>query len=176
MYFPRMHLSLGIALILLCLLCLPARSETADTLIEFKIEDQFEVEHGSDDYAGKVTLLIGSDKDGAEFNRLWGAALDDSLDGEPGWEETMSLPVANMKGVPFFLKGFIRGKFPQDPEIWVLLDWKGEFAEAYGFTPKASNILIFDADGALVYRAWGKEIDERKLGQMCAKLRELFGD
>lgn len=64
-----------------------------------------------------------------------------------------------MRGVPLFLKGYVRKKFPRDQEKWVLMDWKGRFAKAYAWTPQESNILIFDRGGALVHRTHGTTPD-----------------
>ncbi len=165
---------LGLALLLLGLLALPANAETEKHLISFEMKDQFGKEYSDAEYAGKITILIASDKDGSQYNRLWAKAIWEPLREKPGYDQLISLPVAHLKGVPFFLKGFIRGKFPKDPENWVLMDWKGSFGKAYGFTPEACNIMIFDPSGEMIYRAWGKEIDERKLGQIHDALRDLM--
>ena len=67
------------------------------------------------------------------------------------------MSVAKVTGVPFFLKGTVRGKFPKDEDGWLLLDWKGQFHKSYGLAPETCNALVFDATGRLVHRASGQE-------------------
>ena len=78
------------------------------------------------------------------------------------------------KGVPFFLKGMVRGKFPQEPGEWVLLDWKGRFAKAYEWVEGESNILVFDAGGALVHQTHGTEVVAAQVERVCSELRALL--
>ena len=79
-----------------------------------------------------------------------------------------------MRGVPFFLKGMIRSKFPEDPDDWALMDWKGVIAKAYDFVPKASNTLVFAPNGTLVHHASGREVDEKAIQEIVAVLRDLL--
>jgi hypothetical protein len=61
--------------------------------------------------------------------------------------------LADLEGVPFFLKDYVRGKFSQNAGDWALMDWKGLFAESYGFIAGNANVLVFDKEGALLYQA-----------------------
>jgi hypothetical protein len=143
-------------------------------LIDFSMKDQFDREYRDADFRGEIVCLIGSDKDGSRFNRLWSQAIADSI--APGDQEApyKVLPVAHLKGVPFFLKGFIKGKFPKDEKTWILMDWKGRFTEAYSFAPGESNILVFDREGKRVLRVHGKEPDGERLTLVVEKLRRLL--
>ncbi|MFQ5499032.1 MAG: hypothetical protein ACE5FH_05120 [Candidatus Zixiibacteriota bacterium] len=62
---------------------------------------------------------------------------------------------ADTRGVPFFLKGMVRGKFPKEEESYILLDWKGKLAKAYDFEEKKCNILVFDVGGSLPVQDFG---------------------
>ena len=70
----------------------------------------------------------------------------------------------------------MRGKFPQEPERWVLMDWKGEMAEAYQFESKATNLLVFSTDGTLAHQASGRELDESTLDGVVTALRSLLDE
>ncbi len=126
-------------------------------LLNFELEDQFNNVHRHDDVRGTIVLLIGSDGGGSQFNGAWGEAIDEALEDHPGYDQISHLAYADLRSVPFFLKGFIRSKFPKNPAQWALMDWKGVIAKTYAFTPKASNILVFARDGTLVYQASGTE-------------------
>ncbi|MCP4145871.1 MAG: hypothetical protein GY752_11385 [bacterium] len=76
------------------------------------------------------------------------------------------LPVAHMKGVPFFLKGFIRGKFPKQPENWILMDWGGEFNKVYNFEPGLANIIVFDGQGEQLFKASAGELDQEIVSEI----------
>lgn len=143
-------------------------------LIPFEIKDQFGYLHTEKDFIGHIVILIGSDKGGSQYNRFWGQAIHDSLANEDGFEHLKFLAVADLRGVPFFLKGMVKGKFSKDEERWVLMDWKGKFARSYQFEAEASNIIIFERDGKLVYKAAVHNPEQETLGEILTVLRELL--
>ena len=145
-------------------------------LLDFEFQDQFEHVHRRSDVEGSIVLLIGSDKGGSQFNQLWGKAIHDSLADHPRYSQISHLAYSDLRGVPFFLKGMIRGKFPEDPKHWVMMDWKGEVAKAYDFAPKSSNVLVFAPDGALVHHTSGREPDDDDIQTVVAILRDLLDD
>ena len=145
-------------------------------LIDFNIEDQFDRSHRHTEYCDKIVVIVGSDKDGSEFNQLWTSAIHESLKNNPNYNRIVFLPVADVRGVPFFLKGFVKGKFPQNKNSWVLLDWDGHFAKAYRFQSKSSNIVIFAADGKLLHSAYGRDVDGATLAEIITTLRVVLND
>jgi hypothetical protein len=145
------------------------------TLIPFTLKDQFERVYNREDFLGKILLVVGSDKEGSSFNRLWGKAIHDSLKKYQLNQEVQFLPVADVRGVPFFLKGFVRGKFPREKKSWVLLDWKGLFAKAYEFIPGATNILLIRRDGKVAYQVHGHEPENEKTSRLLEVLFQLPG-
>ena len=158
----------------LALVCAFATAAQEATLIDFLIKDQFHHFHSDEDYAGQIVVVIGSDKDGSNYNSLWGQAIHDELVDEPGYEAIQFLPVADVRGVPFFLKGHVRKKFPRDPAKWALVDWKGRFAKAYAWKPACSNIVVFDRTGGRVHQAHGTEVDASTLRQITDGLRPMI--
>lgn len=143
-------------------------------LVDFELKDQFGKVYRAEDYVGKVVVLIGSDKGGSSFNGSWGNAIYEAVRDEPGIERYAPLPQADLRGVPFFVKGMIKKKFPRDEEQWVLLDWKGHLAEAYTFEPESSNIVVFAGDGTLMHRAYGREVDPAILNEIVVVIRDLL--
>ncbi len=135
----------------------------AQNLIDFQIQDQFKQVHTTSDYAGEVVIVIGSDKAGCDFDKLWAAELSQKLG-----DSVRILPVAHMKGVPFFLKGFIRGKFPKQPENWILMDWGGEFNKVYNFEPGLANIIVFDRQGEQIFKAAASELDQEIVSELIS--------
>jgi hypothetical protein len=145
------------------------------TLIPFTLKDQFDRLYTREDFAGQILVVVGSDKEGSHFNQLWGVAIHDSLKKYHLNQEVRFLPVANVRGVPFFLKGFVKGKFPREKKSWVLLDWKGIFAKAYEFIPGATNILLIRRDGRVAYQMHGHEPESDQINELLEVLYRLPG-
>jgi predicted transcriptional regulator len=145
-------------------------------LLDFEIEDQFKNVHRRSDVQGNIVILIGSDKDGSPFNEAWGKAIHESLSDHPQYALISLLAHADLRGVPFFLKGHIRREFPQNPDQYVLMDWKGLIAKAYNFAPKSSNVLVFAPSGDLAHHASGREPDDETLDRLLTALRELLDE
>jgi len=159
------------------ILMIPSRSlaEPAE-LIDFEFEDQFGDIHQRADVQGTVVLLIGSDKGGSSFNGLWGKAIHDILRDHPHYDQISQLAYSDLRGVPFFLKGMIRSKFPENPDSWALMDWKGIIAKAYDFVPKSSNVLVFSPRGELVQHVSGREVVDETVQEIVAVLRDLLDE
>jgi hypothetical protein len=161
--------ALGTLLALATALPLAATEEAPP--LEFELEDQFRVVHRSSDYRGDVVLLIGSGRKGAEFNGLWGKAIHQTVADHPRYDRLSDLPYANLRAVPFFLKGTVRGKFSEVSGHWVLMDWKGEIAKKYGFDPASANILVFAPDGSLALQHAGTEVDDASVEEIATAIR-----
>jgi hypothetical protein len=142
------------------------------TLIRFELKDQFNNVHTENDFQKKFIILVGSDHDGSKYNSVWGKAIHDSLAKMEMQNLVQFLPVADLRGVPFFLKGFVRSKFPKEQARWILMDWKGQFAQAYQFVPAECNIIIFDPDGKIIYLTSVREIDPVQLRMILDQIFE----
>ena len=163
----------------LCIVGMALPSPTHSTesqLVDFELKDQFKRVHRRADIAGDIVLLVGSDKNGSAFTAAWTDPAYEALKDHPNYERISQLPHADLRGVPFFAKGFVRGAFPEDPDQWVLMDWKGTLAEAYEFTPDSCNLLVFAPDGTLVHRVAGQEPDDEALRSLIAILRKLLDE
>jgi hypothetical protein len=158
--------------ILLMLYSIEAVSQTAPAL-EFKIMDQFDSLHTEKDYLGGITVIIGSDRGGSRYNSVWIKAIIESLGNKFDTSKITFLPVADVSSVPFFLKGFIKGKFPKGRKEWILMDWDGYFSETYQFAEDSCNMIVFDKNGSFNYKTSGQELDNQKLKILCNKIAEL---
>lgn len=157
---------------LMLLFVLPYGSTIAaeQSLIEYSLKDQFNNRHTQQQALGKVVLIIGSDGEGSEFNDGWGTAINQAVADHPSYSQLHQLPYADLRGVPFFAKGYVRGMMPEAPENWVLMDWKGNFAKAYEFQPGATNILIFGTDTRLKLHESGQQVEAEKLTRLTREL------
>lgn len=153
----------------------PALSLAEDQMLfDFEMEDQFRDVHRSSDVSGSIVVVIGSDKDGSEFNELWGQAIHEALLDHPRYDRISFLPLADLRGVPFFLRGLVRGFMPDNNERWVLTDWKGLFPGTYGFEDKATNLLVFSQQGVLKHQHSGREPDDDAVETIVNLLRAML--
>ncbi len=170
----RIELAVNLLVTLFLLSSTTSALAQDSTLISFKIKDQFDKIHTDKDLSNSIVIIFGCDKDGSKYNQIWSKAIVDSLRNEEGFDQLKSLAVADLRGVPFFLKGFVKGKFPRERGKWALMDWEGEFAKSYRFEPKSCNIAVIDRSGVVVHSMYGQEIDYRKLKAVLERLRALM--
>ena len=150
-----------------------ALSQTSK-LISFDMEDQFHTRYTPDDFLGKMIVLIGSDRGGSEYNNKWGKAIEDELKRGEITYDLNWLPVADVSAAPFFMKGYVRNMMPEDKKKWVLLDWDGDFADAYHFKEDMSNILIFDAAGKLVFQGSGTVVNKDDIADIVEVIKNNY--
>jgi len=148
-------------------------SGSTDQLISFRIKDQFDYLHTDGRYRNSVLLITWADRKGSEYLGDWNRALADSLGEEVRTYRLRMLSVAHVKGVPFFIKGKIKNSFKQDTDKPVLLDWGGEFAEAYTCQPDHCNLLIFDRSGLFVASYAVTAVDSSFRAEVVAEVRAL---
>ncbi len=148
-------------------------SSPAQPLISFSIEDQFGRRYTEKTWSTKILLVFASDRDGSQYNNLWAGAISDSLEQDQRTSVAFA-GVSNLGSVPFFLKGYVRGKFPKDTSERVLMDWEGVFAEAYQLEDGVCNILLFDRAGMLSARAAVTQFDPKEYDRIMRGLRSLL--
>lgn len=120
--------------------------------LDFALEDQFGATHTDEDCGGAVVVLLGGDRKGSAYIDDWGSALHRALASELDKGTVCSVGFAHLKGAPFFVKKKIVKSFPNNPEAWTLLDWKGEIAKKWGAEKDAANLYVFDRGGGLVFQ------------------------
>lgn len=155
----------SINLLLWALLVCVVGQAAGSVLIEFELNDQFKNIHRDDDWCGDVVLLIGSDQKGSKFDAVWEKAIRDSMTGLVDMESLRIVHVADVRGVPFFLKGVVRRRFPGGNASPIILDWQGRFATAYGFAKDKANILVFDRQARLQHQIAVEGINSQRLDE-----------
>lgn len=161
-------------IVVFCFLLIPLTSNAQETkLISFELKDQYKTAYTEKSWQDSVLMFLASNKAGNKFNRIWTKAIYDSTNIILPNLPIKHIGIANLKGVPFFLKGFIRNKMPHNEKVWILMDWKGIFASAYHFVPDECNVLIFDRKRNLVYQTLVTELNEDKLRKILSVLKGL---
>lgn len=146
------------------------------TLIKFNMEDQYKQEYCHDQFLGKVLIVLGSDREGSQYNEAWGRMIHDSLRSSELEDSVTFVAVANLEGVPRLLRGFVRRKFPKNGHRSILLDWKGEFAKAYQYQDGCTNIQLFNRKGEIRHQFFGKEAGPQAIQELLKEIRYLFLD
>ena len=143
-------------------------------LIDFKVEDQFKKIHTRDEVRGKLFIIVGADRKGSEFTGAWSNAIMSGIRRLGVQDQVVEVGLADLRGLPFFLKGMIRGKFAEKSKGWSIMDWKGVFPKAYGFENDKANILVFGPDGALLHRTSGQEVVPGEIDALLGKIEEAL--
>ena len=154
-----------------CFFCCAGTFPRLGSLMSFEMEDQFRNSHSHADFKGRVLVVIGSDREGAPEAENWGKALSQSMKPERDSGRLNLIGLSNLKGVPFFLKDYVRGKFSQSAGDWALMDWKGLFADSYGFIAGNANVVVFDKEGVLAYQAHFSECRPDQVLSLTAIIR-----
>ena len=158
----------------LSLLMAMALTGQEERLIDFELKDQFDDTYRRADFLGKPLVIIGSARKGREFNPLWAQAFHDSLQPLGLVDSLHFFSVADLRGVPFFMRGMIKSFFPDDRRVRIAMDWKGTLAEGLRFNKETSNILIFDENGLLQHREVVKEVNSVQLDSLLTTLKRLL--
>ena len=132
---------------------------------EFTLEDQFSKEHSSKKFEGKNVVYIITDRAGADYVENWTKSLS------PFKSKVNFVAVANVKGVPGLLKGFIRGKFREVYSYSVLMDWEAKLWEYYGCKDGVPTVVFVDNSGVVRFKTSGKgtESEVKKISDELLK-------
>jgi len=139
-------------------------------LIPFKLKDQFDREFEERDFHHWLLVVTGFDKNGSKYAEPWMQAIHDALKDNKEFYKVLLVAVADLRGIPFFLKGFVRGKFPEKRSRWVLMDWDGIFSKAYRLSPNVTNIMVFDCSSNLIHQVSEREVNQIKLDGIVSKI------
>jgi len=145
-----------------------------ERLPEFELEDQFEDERTQDDVLGTVSVLIWADRDAREWSDDWRDMLTAALRGQVEGDLVQIRGWAHTKGAPFFVKGRIRGSFPEEPERWAVLDWDGVFEEHFEPREEHVTVFVFDREGCLVARESGQEVEARSVAMLVDAAQKVL--
>ena len=142
-------------------------------LVEFRIKDQFDTLHTSGAYRGAVVVVVAGDRQGSRYIEQWAPALRDSVADLIARHRVKFLPVAHLKGVPFFVKRTIKGKFPQERDKWTLMDYEGLFKLTYVMPDDHCSLLVFDRAGRLRMQHAVTDFEPALQDELIAAIRRL---
>jgi hypothetical protein len=118
-----------------------------DSIVAFRLSDQFGRVHDAAEYRGRTLLLVGAGRGGREAGTAWVEHLRAVQDGVDGAPVLPVVAVADLRGVPRLLRRLVRSRFPSDPQRAVLLDWDGALARRLGFDPERCTLLVIGPTG-----------------------------
>lgn len=140
-------------------------------LISFTLKDQFDREYTERSFPDNILVIIAADRDGSKFSDSWQQAIYGALEKRHIVDQIQFIRIADLRGSPWFLYDFIKGKFPKEKNHWSLMDWKGIFVTTYGFESKSCNILVFDRQQCLVYKTHVQKLDSQKLEEIVTNAK-----
>jgi hypothetical protein len=166
--------SATIVLSLILLLVAAPNSRSLNTIVgtsvpDFRVQDQYERVWTRTKFTGKPTLFVLCDRDAYDHVENWTEPLVESYR-----SKIYFVPVADLRSVPGFLKGYIRGRFQGEFTYSVLMDWDGSLVEPLNIRPGLPTLVLTDASGTITYRAWGKG-SESQVKRMKEKIAEVSG-
>lgn len=112
---------------------------------DFSLSDQNGQQYSLATFAGRPIVLLASDKKGEEQNHQWGERI-----GKKYGSRVRTVGVADVRTVPFFLKGRITNNFKKDKNA-ILLDWDGILFTSYGLAKGVPNVVLIDGGGMVRY-------------------------
>ncbi len=119
---------------------------------DFTIEDQFEREWNAGHFKGETTVFVLSDRSGYEYSDNWTKVLVPRFKSA----QVRFVPVADLRTVPGFLKGFIRGQFKDKFTYSVLMDWDGVLITNFNMTEGYPNFVVVNRKGVVEHVTYGK--------------------
>lgn len=134
---------------------------------DFALQDQYDRPFTLRQYEGRVVVFLASDKEGSTQNQPWEKAISERYG-----NGVSVYGIADVRSVPFFLKGRIKSDFKKNKD-GILLDWKGDVFKAYGLAEKVSNVILIDKYGVVryVYSGAATEKAVERLFSVIDKLR-----
>jgi hypothetical protein len=160
----------------LSLVCIAAFSskpvgntETHGLLIKaFSLSDQYGDAHQQTFPKSKVSIYALADRKGSKKLEDWITPF------YKRFEDRVDIcGVANLRGVPDFMKPVIRKLFRRGVNYPVMLDWSGEICKSFGYKAGMPDIFIITRGGQLRYRTSGTASTE-KLNACFAVLDQLL--
>jgi hypothetical protein len=145
----------------------------ADSVVDFRLSDQFGRPHDAADYRGRAMLLVGAGRGGRAAGTAWVEILRGL---QPDSAATAAIPVvgvADLRGVPRLLRRIVRGRFPADRRRAVLLDWDGALARRLGFDAERCTIVLIGPDGRPGARTSPVAVDTAAARELLRQAAEL---
>ncbi len=138
---------------------LVVRAPEPDSLVAFRLSDQFGRVQDAGDLRGRAYLLVGAGRGGRTAGTAWVESLR-ALQGDSAGSAALPVvAVADLRGVPRLLRRVVRGRFPDDRSRGVLLDWEGTLARQLGFDVQQCTIVVVGPSGRVHARTTTAAVD-----------------
>lgn len=145
-----------------------------ERLMPFTMQDQYDSTVTDASLKKELVVLLGADRKGSKFTDAWGKTIADSLRAIGVYPRAQYVSVANLQTVPSAMRGMVKRAFKNPKGDRVLLDWHGEFSQAYQFVDDSCMILLFDRERQLVYRKAVTKQDAAVSAEIGRVIRQLF--
>ena len=146
-------------LILILMVCLPgicpsiaddAPKPPAHAPASIDLRDQYDTPQSLTFPATNVVVLTIADKKGSEQIDGWVAAIKARYAGHIDLRG-----LADVAGVPGFMRGKVRKKFQGTRSYPVMMDWSGKTCAGLGYQAGVANLVVLSEDGAIRGRVTG---------------------
>jgi len=114
----------------------------------FSLHDQYDEDFILENRRDKALILLIGDYQAREELSLWAKEITDKYS-----PKVKCIFIISFPDVPFFLKGWIKGKFKNNDtdnknrNDSVLIDWGGKVFRLYESTKKNANLILIDDKG-----------------------------
>ena len=135
------------------------RAPEPDSLVAFRLSDQFGRVQDAADLRGRAYLLVGAGRGGRTAGTAWVESLRMLQGDSVGPAALPVVAVADLRGVPRLLRRVVRGRFPDDRSRGVLLDWEGTLARQLGFDVQQCTIVVVGPTGRVHARTTTAAVD-----------------
>ncbi|MBK9139718.1 MAG: hypothetical protein IPM17_13290 [Verrucomicrobia bacterium] len=135
---------------------------------QFELSDQFGTNHSFHFPRDKITVVTVCGRKGSDEVAPWTTAL-----GQRFGETIFLQGVADVGGVPGFMRGVIRAMFRKEIKYPVLLDWSGAHSAAFQYDRPSVTVYVVDRQGWIVHRAGGPATPEA-LGRVIKAVEDLL--
>ena len=151
-------------------LSLMAFAPPASRFPGFSLEDQYERRWKHNDFQSPLVVYVISDRSGYSYSSNWTTPLVAEYR-----NRIRFVPIADVRGVPGFLKGYIRKRFKDEFKYPILMDWEGIITTGIKFTPGYPNLVIVDANRTIRHLTSG-EGTASQLQSFRKQLNTLLND
>lgn len=144
-----------------------------DSVVEFRLSDQFGRVHDASTYRGRALVVVGAGRAGRADGTAWVESLRalQADTAEAGAHPVVA--VADLRGVPRLLRRVVRGRFPDERSRAVLLDWDGSVARRHGFDSERCTILVVGPTGRVHVQTTTAAVDTALARTILRQATEL---
>jgi hypothetical protein len=150
----------------------PAPAADDDSVVAFRLRDQFGRVHDAAAYRGRALILVGAGRGGRTAGTAWVEALRE-LQSDSAAPAVPVVAVADLRGVPRLLRRMVRGRFPDDPRRAVLLDWDGALARRLGVSAEECAVVLVGPTGRTHARTRAAAVDTARARALLRQAGEL---